>query len=69
MPTMNVELRAGQSVKVSGAATIELIQKSGQRARLRIVVPEGESIQPPVESGIASVVQHGLTKRTSPPGD
>lgn len=63
MPTMSVELRAGEEVKVSGAATIRLEHKSGQRARLRIEVPDGESIQPPIESGISNFARRGVVTR------
>lgn len=36
MPTLHVDLKVGETVRVSGPATFTLEEKSGQRARLNI---------------------------------
>ncbi len=47
--TINVELRVGQTMRIAGA-TITLEEKSGQRARLRIVASPGTDVQPPART-------------------
>lgn len=44
--TIHVDLRVGQTMRVAGA-TITLEEKSGQRARLRIVASPGTDVEPP----------------------
>lgn len=45
MPSMSMDLRVGESVSVSGPAKITLQEKSGGRARLKIVADEGVTIE------------------------
>lgn len=43
---MVVEIRAGESLDIGhGEISIELVKKSGQQARLRIVAPSGIKIE------------------------
>ncbi len=45
-----IELKVGESAEVGGA-TITLQEKSGQRARLRVVAPPGVRVEPPKRGG------------------
>jgi hypothetical protein len=67
MPSLSIELRTGESVAVSGPARITLEEKSGGRARLRIVADEGVSIDRPQRqvSG-ADLAQKGLRPGVTP---
>ncbi len=44
-PGMVIDVRPGESLALSGAATVELVQKSGQLARLRVIAQEEVTIQ------------------------
>lgn len=48
MGTRNIELKVGESMKV-GDALVTLLEKSGQRARLRIKAEDGVKVEHPVE--------------------
>lgn len=56
--TIHVDLRVGQTMRVAGA-TITLEEKSGQRARLRIVATPGTDVQPPARTGGAEQAKMG----------
>lgn len=45
LPSLNIDLRPGEQVNVSGCASIELVRKSGQLARLRVTAPREVKIE------------------------
>jgi sRNA-binding carbon storage regulator CsrA len=44
-PGLVIDLRQGECLSLSGAATVELLHKSGQAARLRVVAPREVRIE------------------------
>lgn len=36
LPSLSIDLRPGERIDVSGCASVELVRKSGQLARLRV---------------------------------
>lgn len=44
-PGLVIDLRQGECLSLSGAATVELLHKSGQAARLRVVAPPNVRIE------------------------
>ena len=45
MSTLIIEVRPGERLALSGAATVELMHKSGQLARLRVSAPPHVAIE------------------------
>lgn len=43
-PGLVVDVRAGERLKFSGEATLELLYKSGTTARLRVIAPKSVQI-------------------------
>lgn len=56
--TISVDLRVGQAMKI-GNATVTLEDKSGRRARLRIVASPGTDVQPPPRASGADAAELG----------
>ena len=46
MKTIHIDLKVGQTMRVAGVS-VSLEEKSGQRARLRVVAPPGVDVEPP----------------------
>ena len=44
-PGLVIDLRQGECLSLSGVATVELLHKSGQAARLRVVAPREVRIE------------------------
>lgn len=44
-PGLVIDLRQGECLSLSGVATVELLHKSGQAARLRVVAPRDVRIE------------------------
>lgn len=44
LSTLTIDVRTGERLAVSGMATVELVHKSGQVARLRITAPRDVKI-------------------------
>jgi hypothetical protein len=43
--TLDIDVRPGERIDVSGCASVELIRKSGQLARLRVTAPRDVRIE------------------------
>jgi len=56
--TLVVELKVGQSMRIGGA-TVTLEEKSGQRARLRVLAGPGVPVEPPPRSGGSEMAKLG----------
>lgn len=56
-----IELRVGETVSV-GDASVTLEEKSGQRARLRVVAPPGVSVDPPAKTAGSEMARAGVLK-------
>jgi len=54
-----VELRVGDTVSI-GDAVITLQEKSGQRARLRVVAPPGVRVEPPARTAGSELARQGV---------
>lgn len=44
-PGLSVDLRPGERLSISGAATVEVVHKSGQFSRLRVVAASDVAIR------------------------
>lgn len=60
MTSLVVELRAGEALKISGPATVTLLEKSGQRARLNVQADEGVVIERPNRRSGAEQAKLGI---------
>lgn len=60
MTSMHVDLRVGESVKISGPATVMLEEKSGQRARLTIQADPGVKIERTARTSGADQARLGI---------
>lgn len=56
-----IELRVGETVSV-GDASVTLEEKSGQRARLRVVAPPGVRVDPPAKTAGSEMARAGVLK-------
>jgi hypothetical protein len=54
-----IELRVGDTVSI-GDAVVTLQEKSGQRARLRVVAPPGVRVNPPARSAGSEMAKQGV---------
>lgn len=54
-----IELRVGDSVSI-GDAVVTLQEKSGQRARLRVVAPPGVRVNPPTKTAGSEMAKQGV---------
>ena len=54
-----VELRVGDSVSI-GDAVVTLQEKSGQRARLRVMAPPGVRVNPPAKTVGSDMAKQGV---------
>lgn len=54
-----IELRVGDSVSI-GDAVVTLQEKSGQRARLRVVAPPGVRVDPPARTAGSDLAKRGV---------
>jgi hypothetical protein len=54
-----IELRVGDTVSIGGAV-VTLQEKSGQRARLRVVAPPGVRVDPPVKTTGSDMAKQGV---------
>lgn len=45
MSRLIIDVRPGEALALSGGATVELVQKSGQLARLRVTAPRDVTIE------------------------
>lgn len=57
-----VDVRAGETLEVSGPASIELVQKSGQLARLRVVASLDVVVSKKPQRVTQVRDKHGLVK-------
>lgn len=54
-----IELRVGDTVSI-GDAVVTLQEKSGQRARIRVVAPPGVRVNPPARSAGSEMAKQGV---------
>ncbi|MFO0315383.1 MAG: hypothetical protein ACK50S_00645 [bacterium] len=45
LPSLSIDLRVGERIDLSGCASVELVRKSGQLARLRVTAPPEVKIE------------------------
>lgn len=45
LPSLSIDLRVGERIDLSGCASVELVRKSGQLARLRVTAPREVRIE------------------------
>lgn len=57
---LSIELRVGESVSVSGPATVQLVDKSGSRARLTVAVDESVRVERPRRVSSQDHARRGL---------
>lgn len=54
-----VELRVGETISI-GDAVVTMQEKSGQRARLRVVAPPGVRVHPPSKTAGSEMAKQGV---------
>jgi hypothetical protein len=56
-----IELRVGETASI-GDAVVTLEEKSGQRARLRVVAPPGVRVDPPARAAGSVMAKEGVLR-------
>jgi sRNA-binding carbon storage regulator CsrA len=59
MSRLTIDVRPGELIKLSGSVSIELIQKSGRVARLRVTAPQDVQIKKEVSDACEFRGKHG----------